>query len=196
MEEQGVGQHTVFRAVECWEHSTFQPHHSPTPLPLKCWRWYSHQVCFTHAAPYQWMGPQRAPSCLQPHCPWTCSVLCLECLFSALLFSRSNLRDFSSREALSVFPRENPLFPPLCSNRIQSAPLLQCLSHHLVIMSWVLLIWLSLYCCIASSLRTGVLYYSFRNSTGTFNKCLLVVSSIPPLIECLLHARDDTKFVR
>lgn len=32
---------------------------------------------------------------------------------SLLLFSRSNLRDSYSREALSVFPRENPL-PHLC----------------------------------------------------------------------------------
>lgn len=106
------------------------------PSPLKCWGWYKQSPSlFTHAAPYQWMRPQRAPSCLQPHCPWTCSVLCQECLFSALLFSRSNLRDSSSREALSVFPRENPWSPPLCSNRIQSAPLLQCLPHRPVILS-------------------------------------------------------------
>ena len=170
MEEQGVGQHTGFREAECWELSTFQPHqtapHSPTPSPVKHWGWCKQSPSLSHSChTYQWMLPQRAPSCLQPHCPLTCSVLCQECLFSAFLFSGSNLRDSSPREALSVFPRENPLSLPLCSNRTQSAPLLQSLSHCLVIMSWVLFIWLSLYCCIASSLRTGVLYYSFWSST-------------------------------
>lgn len=76
------------------------------PVTLKCWGWWKESPSPFLSCHHQWMLPQRAPSCLQPHCLWTCRLLCQECLFSTLP-SRSNLRDSSSRAALSVSARED-----------------------------------------------------------------------------------------
>lgn len=80
-----------------------QPHHTSNPglveiitSPLRS--------CHTTLA----NASSKSTRLPQPHCLWTCSLLCQECLFSVLLPSRSNLRDVSSREACLPLPERIP----------------------------------------------------------------------------------------
>lgn len=106
----GSGQAHRVQQGRVWRHSAFHPNqraqHSPAVLPLKPQGWWKESPSPVHSCHTTLVkASPKSTKLSQPYCLWTCSLLSQECLFSALLPSRSNLRYSSSREACLPLPK-------------------------------------------------------------------------------------------